>query len=58
MGGRDREVYSGVHGQREITKGKMKRKGKYKSVEIQKKSRREKRKRAGQVVLEGRKGQG
>lgn len=58
MGGKDRKVYSGVHGQRGITKGKMKRKSEYESVEIQKKTRRGKRKRAGQVVLEGRKGQG
>lgn len=38
MGDWNREIYSGVHGQRRITKGKMKRKGGYKSVGIRKKN--------------------
>lgn len=56
MGGGDREVYSGVYGQGGITKQKIKRKGGYESVGIQKKTEGGK-ERAGQVVLGRRKKQ-
>lgn len=57
MGGKNREIYSVVYSQEEITNGQIKRKSGYKSVGIRKKIGGRKRGTAGQVMLRGHKRQ-